>query len=421
MTWTRVPLKKIGRWYGGGTPSKSNAAFWRDGTIPWLSPKDMGPSTIIGTQDHITPAAVAESTTNVVPAGSVAVVVRSGILERTLPIGLVPFETTLNQDMKAVVPREGIDVRWVAWGLRAFERDLLRDTRKAGTTVASIEMPRFHGFELPVPALAEQRRIVDILEDHLSRLDAAEAYSLSAARRSQTLMQSQLNSVGSGPYVPLSHVADIQGGVQKQPKRAPRSNAFPFLRVANVTANGLNLADVHKIELFDAELDRLRLRPNDLLVVEGNGSPSQIGRAALWDGSIKDCVHQNHLIRVRAREGLLPEYLESIWSSPRNRQVLTEVSSSSSGLHTLSVRKLQHISIPLPSMDEQRGRADAARSAREAHGRVSDELETARARSQLLRRALLTAAFSGNLTGRHTDQEVIETAVANERAVVGAG
>ena len=189
MTWDRVRLKDLGTWYGGGTPSKSNPEFWVDGHVPWLSPKDMGPEVLSTTVDHITSAAVVGSSTRLVPAGSVAVVTRSGILERTLPVAVVPFETTMNQDMKAVAPHEGIDPRWVAWGLRAYERQLLRETRKAGTTVASIEMARFYDFTLPLPGLDEQRRVVAILEDHLSRLDAANAATASATRRLAALRE----------------------------------------------------------------------------------------------------------------------------------------------------------------------------------------------------------------------------------------
>lgn len=153
MTWPIVPLGEVGTWYGGATPSKAKKAFWTDGSIPWLSPKDMGAEVLAGTQDRITPEAVAGSSVKLVPAGSVAVVVRSGIIERKIPVSLVPFETTLNQDMKAVATHRDIDPRWIAWAVRAFERDLLRDTRKAGTTVASIEWPRFLSFGIPVPPL----------------------------------------------------------------------------------------------------------------------------------------------------------------------------------------------------------------------------------------------------------------------------
>jgi type I restriction enzyme, S subunit len=158
----------------------------------------------------------------------------------------------------------------------------------------------------------------------------------------------------SWPVVTLSEVAEIQGGIQKQPKRIPRSNSFPFLRVANVTAKGLDLADIHTIEIFDGELERYRLVRGDLLVVEGNGSPSQIGRASVWDGSIRDAVHQNHLIRVRPGQLLDPRFLGHLWSSPSIRGELTAVASSTSGLHTLSVTKLKRISIPLPPLTEQR-------------------------------------------------------------------
>lgn len=155
------------------------------------------------------------------------------------------------------------------------------------------------------------------------------------------------------PEAPLDAVAEIQGGIQKQPKRAPRDNAFPFLRVANVTASGLALDDVHEVELFDGELDRLRLQRGDLLVVEGNGSASQIGRAVVWDGSIKDAVHQNHLIRVRPAPDLDARYLGLLWNSPTIRDELSRVASSTSGLHTLSVTKLKRIRVPLPPLAEQ--------------------------------------------------------------------
>jgi len=154
--------------------------------------------------------------------------------------------------------------------------------------------------------------------------------------------------------VSLGDVAEIQGGIQKQPKRSPQRNAFPFLRVANVTAQGLNLDEIHAIELFDGELERYQLRRGDLLVVEGNGSASQIGRAAVWDGSIKDAVHQNHLIRVRPGCLLNERFLGLVWNSPSNRADLARIASSTSGLHTLSVGKLKKVMLPLPPVDTQR-------------------------------------------------------------------
>jgi len=253
------------------------------------------------------------------------------------------------------------------------------------------------GASMPLPPIDEQRRIVEILEDHLSRLDAATALLQAARRRLVSMEASALSVAREGREVPLAEVADIQGGIQKQPKRAPRDNAFPFLRVANVTARGLELDEVHQVELFGNELDRLRLEVGDLLVVEGNGSPSQIGRAATWDGSIANCVHQNHLIRVRPGRELLPDYLEAVWNSPETRRELTDLSSSSSGLHTLSVSKLSTLHLPVPSLEAQAQAVAAIQEVRDSRRRLDVSIRSSIDRGAGLRRALLSAAFSGQL------------------------
>ncbi|MHC0433038.1 restriction endonuclease subunit S [Streptomyces sp. O3] len=152
----------------------------------------------------------------------------------------------------------------------------------------------------------------------------------------------------------LDEVAEVQGGIQKQQKRHPIENKYPFLRVANVASGRLDLREVHEVELFDGELDRFALAPGDLLVVEGNGSVSQLGRAARWKGEIKDCVHQNHLIRVRPGPAILAEFLELLWNSPVISEQIRQVAASTSGLHTLSTAKLKKVKIPLPSVAEQR-------------------------------------------------------------------
>ncbi len=208
-------------------------------------------------------------------------------------------------------------------------------------------------------------------------------------------------------WASLGQLSDIQGGIQKQPKRAPRENKYPFLRVANVGRGRLDLSEVHEVELFGDELERLRLERGDMLIVEGNGSPTEIGRLALWDGSIPDCVHQNHIIRARLSRCCSPAYVSYAWNSPDGVKRTTDISSSTTGLYTLSVFKVESLPIPVPpALEQLRIVAEVDRLLS-----VADTTEQA-TRAQLgcakrLRQAVLKLAFAGKLVPQIAGEEPV--------------
>ncbi len=174
-TWELVPLKELGQWSGGGTPSKAKPEYWEKGKIPWVSPKDMKTERITDSEDHITQAAVEESTAKLISTGSVLIVTRSGILSHTLPVAVTTVPVTVNQDLKALTPKEGVLPEYVAWALRCFAREILNTCSKQGTTVNSIETAALHRFEIPLAPLDQQKRIVAEIEKQFSRLDEAVA------------------------------------------------------------------------------------------------------------------------------------------------------------------------------------------------------------------------------------------------------
>jgi type I restriction enzyme S subunit len=116
--WTEMHLGQIGRWCGGGTPSKTNRSFWEEGVIPWVSPKDMKRFLINSAEDHITAAAVAESATQLIPKGSVLLVTRSGILRHSLPVAVNTCDVAINQDLKALTPNSGVDPIFIGFQVR---------------------------------------------------------------------------------------------------------------------------------------------------------------------------------------------------------------------------------------------------------------------------------------------------------------
>jgi type I restriction enzyme S subunit len=157
------PLSSLGRWQGGVTPSKANPAYWESGTIPWLASMDVSNTSTDEIRGRVTALAISETSLRLVRAPSVAVVMRSNILRRTLPVGLVKVDTTVNQDIRVLVPREGVDAEYVFQVLRAdSERIRSACVRKDGS-MAAVDSRGFFGWEIPLPSLAEQRCVAEKL------------------------------------------------------------------------------------------------------------------------------------------------------------------------------------------------------------------------------------------------------------------
>ena len=171
--WELRRVKYAVSFTGGGTPSKAAATFW-SGHIPWVSPKDMTRAQLNDTADHITNDAVAASATSIVAPGAVLIVVRSGILRRTIPVAINTVPMALNQDMKALRPKDGIaKSEYLLVLIQGNESFLLREWTKHGATVESIE----HGFlansRVPLPPLPEQADIVRFLDGATAKMGAA--------------------------------------------------------------------------------------------------------------------------------------------------------------------------------------------------------------------------------------------------------
>ena len=160
-----VEIADLGKWSGGKTPSMAEKKYWESGTIPWVSSKDVKQPILSDTIDHITNAAVDKASMTVYPAGSVAIVTRSGILRHTFPVTYIPFETTVNQDIKILVTKEGISSRYVSHALQAYGESIRRTTKKQGGTVDSLDFQKVLAYKIPVPPLDVQNRIVNVLDN----------------------------------------------------------------------------------------------------------------------------------------------------------------------------------------------------------------------------------------------------------------
>lgn len=135
-----------------------------------------------------------------------------------------------------------------------------------------------------------------------------------------------------------------------------------------------------------------------MLIVEGNGSITQIGRSAIWRGELENCVHQNHIIRVRFFGGVDASYANIFLNSPAGQRMIQKVASSTSDLHTLSIGKVESVTFPLPPLAEQRAIVDRVEERLSVADAATAALDVAEARAARLRQSILRDAFTGRLT-----------------------
>jgi type I restriction enzyme S subunit len=206
-------------------------------------------------------------------------------------------------------------------------------------------------------------------------------------------------------WASFDQIGETQGGLQKSPNRKPTRHHYPYLRVANVHRGSLDLNNLHRFELTEEELSRLRLQTGDLLIVEGNGSRTEIGRCALWNGEVEDCVHQNHIIRVRPLSGVVPTYANTFMNSPTGQLAIQYVASSTSGLYTLSVVKIERLPIALPSTAEQEAIVEAVEDQLSVIDHLESDLDAKLTSAQSLRQSILRDAFNGKLVPQDPNDE----------------
>jgi len=306
-----------------------------------------------------------------------------------------------------------VEPRWV---VHALQTDVVR--RWAQGQLHGVGRPRLglkviRALPIPLPPLREQRRIVEILEDHLSRLDFAAAgldrcqvalpvmrLAFLKGERNRLLAEGvDVRRIGDTCQTSLGKMLDA--------KRA-RGLQTPYLRNINVRWGRIDLTDVLNVPLTENERARLSLVPGDLLVCEG-GEP---GRCAVWwggaDASIMTFQKALHRIRVNGSGSTLrPTYvaamLEELVRSGRADLIFTGTT-----IKHLPQEKLRMLEILVPPVQEQDRILEGLDSLSASAERLSANVRASMTRAHQLRRSLLSAAFSGRLTSRTGHDEVAE-------------
>lgn len=293
--------------------------------------------------------------------------------------------------MKILTPNtELVDPKYIYYRMQIIEYD--------HSTHKRYWISQYSKIKISIPPIPEQKRIVAYIEEQLSQLDNGVETLEKTKQQLEVYQQAVYSSAYSNDtMLPITNFFDVSGGLTKNPRRDTLKIKMPYLRVANVYYNMLVLDEIKNIGVSESEISKTLLKKGDLLFVEGNGSKDQIGRVAIWDGSIENCLHQNHLIKARPLGGMLPQYALYYLISSHGRNQILKVASSTSGLYTLSTNKVRNLKIPFVPLPKQRNIVDEIDSRISTCAFIERNIDTALQQADALRRSILKKAFEESI------------------------
>lgn len=407
--WRMRTLGDVAKWSSGGTPKTGTAAYY-GGDIPWAIIGDLKDGPVLSTAATITYSGLKNSSAKWVPAGALLVAMYGSIGK----LGIATMPLTTNQAIAAAVPDNSqVEAKYLFYYLMAQRHDLNRAGK--GAAQQNIGQGVLKAWPIPVAPLNDQRRIVGILEDQLSRLDYCVGSLINATRRLVSLSKSVLFDLipDADQYPPSWTPATVQTagnvglGRQRHPDWHQGPNMRPYLRVANVFEDWIDATDLKTMHWSDGTFERFKLHPGDVLLNEGQ-SPEYLGRPAIYRGEPPEVAFTNSLIRFKANEGVLPDFALLVFRRHMHAGRFVRESRITTNIAHLSASRLKTVEFPIPPLKEQQRTISMASDRLAASERMRQAIDHALEREKLLRRAFLSAAFSGKLIG---------TAMQNDHAI----
>ncbi|MGM0608256.1 MAG: restriction endonuclease subunit S [Candidatus Muiribacteriota bacterium] len=263
----------------------------------------------------------------------------------------------LNQHIfKVIFDKKNVNKDFFVYMVNQELNNLMRNTH--GSTMKHITKKRFENHLILLPPLETQKKIVNILD---------KAQALINKRKEQIelmdkLVQSLFYDMFGDPVVNpknweiqfLSFVAEIKSGVTKGRKlNNQKTVSVPYMRVANVQDGYLDLNDISNIEVLPSDIEKYGLKKNDLLLTEG-GDPDKLGRGAIWKNEIKNCIHQNHIFRIRLNSNVLnAQFASNLIGSTRGKRYFLKSAKQTTGIASINMTQLKKFPFLIPPLELQ--------------------------------------------------------------------
>jgi type I restriction enzyme, S subunit len=267
-----------------------------------------------------------------------------------------------------------------------------------GTTIPHISRSVLLDLEVPFPSCEDQKSVVSILD----QADALRKKRHKAIVLLDDYLRAVFMDMFGDPVINpkglkcmlLSQCADIRSGVTKGRKFGDKETVkIPYMRVANVQDQYIDFREIKKIEVLPSDVEKYKLQMGDLLLTEG-GDPDKLGRGSIWRGQIENCIHQNHIFRVRLNpDYLLPEFISAQISSSYGKRYFLRSAKQTTGIATINITQLKDFPVLVPDFLSQKKYSEVVARVRMAKLKMNDQFESI----DFFFQALIQKAFKGEL------------------------
>ncbi|MFB7107912.1 restriction endonuclease subunit S [Streptomyces sp. NPDC056190] len=416
--WAWATLQDVARWGSGGTPKAKEPAYYGGG-IPWAVIGDLNDSVLTRTTQTITEDGLENSSARWVPAGSVLVAMYGASIGK---LALAEKSVTTNQAIAHAVPYRDVTCRkYLFWYLLSQRAELIRAGK--GGAQPNISQAVLKSWPIAVPPVPEQHRIIEALEEQLSRIESGAATLRLARKRLEGLRKRFLVSLvpeelpATWKMTTVEEAGTLELGRARHPDWHYGPEMRPYLRVANVFEDRIDTSDVMKMD-FSGVWGKYRLETGDVLLNEGQ-SPHLVGRPALYRGVPKDVAFTNSLLRFKAGDGVLPEWALLVFRRHLHaKRFMREVRITTNIAH-LSAKRLKKVEFPVPPLEEQERLVQRCEEVLSGIAAMEHQVVSGLKRADALRTALLKRAFTGMLVAQQPGEEPASaflSRIAAERA-----
>lgn len=339
----------------GKTPSRNTPEYWDSEDHKWISIGDLSKcgKYIYETKEYLSDKAVEESGINQIPANTVIMSFKLSIGKTAItPEPMYSNEAIMSFRDKKVVPLLPDYIYYMFSG-----RDWDAGTNKAvmGKTLNKATLSQIR---IKVHSLSEQQEIVLVLDKAKAIIEARqqelqELDELVKARFVEMFGDMYLNTM-EWRELHLETMADIVSGITKGRKIAGKQlTKVPYMAVSNVKDGYIDWTTVKTIDATDQEINQYRLLPDDVLMTEG-GDPDKLGRGAIIRTPLENCIHQNHIFRVRLDEShILPDYFAEYLKHQRAKRYFLGCAKQTTGIASINMKQLKALPVLLPPLELQ--------------------------------------------------------------------